>query len=98
MSAPASPGLFATLRHDVRQTMADARQIGYGRTVSHSVVDLEDYYLSPSDRLRLASMNAFRRFFARAWWLFKALFFKLGPGRRVLLAFGLVAMLIMGVS
>ena len=39
-------------------------------------------------------MNAFRRFFVRVWWLFKALFFKLAPGRRVLLVMGLLAMIL----
>jgi hypothetical protein len=92
-SSTGSPGLFQTLRADFKKTFGDARRTGYGRTVSQTVSDLETYYLSEADRQILAQMNAFKRFFVRVWWLFKALIFKLSPSRRVLLAFGLIALL-----
>lgn len=90
-SPTGSPRLFRTLRADFKKTIGDARRTGYGRTMSQTVSDLETYYLSEADRQALARMNAVRRFIYRTAWLFKALFFKLAPTRRVLLAFGLVA-------
>ena len=89
---PPNPGLWPTLRADVRKTLDDAKRTGYRRTVSQTLAGLESYYLPEPRRQELARMNPFRRFFCRGWWLFKALFYKLAPGRRVLLVIGLVAL------
>lgn len=98
MASPGPPtgtsGLFETLRADFRKTIGDARRTGYGRTVSQTLDDLESYYLTDPSRRALAEMNAFKRFFVRTWWLFKALVFKLAPGRRVLLACGVIAVVL----
>jgi hypothetical protein len=91
---PTAPdtGLWATLRADFRKTLGDAKHTGYGRTVSQTLAGLESYYLPEPRRQELARMSVFRRFFYRGWWLFTALFYKLAPGRRVLLVIGLVAL------
>lgn len=89
---PQTPGLIRTLRSDFRQTFGDARRTGYGRTVSQTVGDLESYYLSDESRQALARMGRVKRTFVRGWWLFKALVLRLSPGRRVLLAIGLIAL------
>ena len=91
---PPTTGLWPTLRADVRKTFGDAQRTGYRRTASQTLAGLESYYLPEPRRQELARMNAFRRFFVRVWWLFKALFFKLAPGRRVLLVMGLLAMIL----
>ncbi len=93
-SPTSAPGLLATLRADFRKSFGDARRAGYAHTVSQTFTDLEGYYLSDASRQALAAMNPVRRFIYRVWWLVKALFFKLAPGRRVLLAIGLVALLV----
>jgi len=90
-STPQNMAFWPTLRADLRNTFGDAKRTGYRRTISQTLDGLESYYLPDSRRRELAGMNAFRRFFYRCWWLFKALFYKLAPGRRVLLLIGLLA-------
>lgn len=98
MTDPAPPpgqaGLWSTLRSDFRSTLRDVRRTGYGRTVSQTLGELETYYLPEPRRRQLARMHPVRRGFSRAWWLLKALFFKLAPGRRVLLVVGFVAIVL----
>ncbi len=91
---PPNTGMWSTLRTDFRNTVGDARRQGYRRTIGDTIAGLESYYLPESRRRQLAGMGAVRRFAYRAAWLFKALFYKLAPGRRVLLVFGIIAVLV----
>jgi serine phosphatase RsbU (regulator of sigma subunit) len=88
--SPADKGLVATLASDVRRSIADWQQVGPRRVASRTLSDLEEFYLTEEHRKRLARAGVIKRWVLRVWWLFKGLVFKLSPGRRLLLAIGLL--------
>jgi hypothetical protein len=80
---PDDPGLHRILLDDLRRT-------DLGDSMRESLRDLYEFYLDDERRQQLASMSRFRRWLRTFWWSFKALFLKLSPARRVMLAAGLI--------
>ena len=87
---PPARGIAATLAGDIRRTFGQPRHSMAHRVASRTLTGLEEFYLTEDDRKRLARSNIVKRWILRTWWLFKGLFFKLTPARRLLLAFGLL--------
>jgi serine phosphatase RsbU (regulator of sigma subunit) len=83
-------GIARTLAGDIRKTFGQPEHFAPHRVASRTLADLEDFYLTEGDRKRLARSNVVKRWILRIWWLFKGLFFKLTPARRLLLVFGLL--------
>ncbi len=78
--------LIPTLTRDTRRVFGEAWRGGFPRSVARTFEDLEAFYLSDERRRRLAGMGLVRRWLYFGAWLFKSLFMKLSPARRVLLA------------
>jgi serine phosphatase RsbU (regulator of sigma subunit) len=95
-NADASQPLYETLRDDFRVVAADVRQRGARRAIGHTLSSLEAFYLTDDDRRRLAGMPAFRRGLRRTWWLIRSLLLKLTPGRRIMLAIAIWALILGG--
>jgi hypothetical protein len=79
------PELIATLSADVRDVWTRVGQVGIRKTLSGSLRDLGEFYLTTHRRDRLAGMGRVRRTLFLGLWLLKALFLKLTPPRRLLL-------------
>jgi len=52
--------------------------------------DLKEYFLTDERKKRLKFMSGFKKFFVIPFWMFKSLYFKLTPFRRILLIAGLI--------
>ena len=83
-------GIAATLAHDIRETFEEPHKLAPHRVAKRTLSDLEEFYLTEDHRKRLARSNIVSRWILRVWWLFKGLFFKLTPARRLLLVLGLI--------
>jgi sigma-B regulation protein RsbU (phosphoserine phosphatase) len=79
--------MLKTLREDVRR--GDFR-----RSLKRDYKELKDFMLDEQRKKRLSEMGRWRRWLYNGWWLFKSLFFKLTPPRRILLVIGLVLIMI----
>lgn len=77
--------MWPTLRGDVREVRANWRA-----SLRETLADLDAFYLDEERRRRLGKMGWLKRWALRTWWLFKALFFKLTPARRVVFVFALL--------
>lgn len=77
----------------VQTILDDFRRGDFRSTVKQDYEELKDFYINDERRKRLQTMNGFKRFFYSAGWLFKELFLKLTPARRILLIVGLVFLL-----
>ncbi|MGD9899142.1 MAG: PP2C family protein-serine/threonine phosphatase [Calditrichaceae bacterium] len=71
------PKIFDTIFNDVRK--GDLR-----RTMRRDLKDLKAFYINDERKKRLEKMGRFKRWFFITIWLFKSLFFKLTPARRLL--------------
>jgi len=78
-----TPPLWETLKQDWRYVRDEVRP-GWRGTFRATVAELEEFYLTPDERVSLAKMNRFWRWLSLGWRLLKSLFFKLSPVRRVL--------------
>lgn len=78
-----TPPIWSTLKDSYTQTRADMPD-GWRAQVRRTVDDLERFYLAEEQRHDLRQRGRVWRVFVRAWWLLKALFFRLTPARRVL--------------
>jgi serine phosphatase RsbU (regulator of sigma subunit) len=76
------PRLFQTIRNDFRDVTGHPRR--QTQAVSRTFEELEEFYLTPAHRERLAGMKPVARWIHRIPWFFKSLFLKLTPTRRVL--------------
>jgi len=74
----------------------DFRQGGHFRKIRREWRELKDFYLDAERRKQLREMGWFRRFFKSAVWLFKSLFFRLTPIRRILFVLAFVLFLFFG--
>lgn len=88
-----APPIWSTLKDSYTQTRADMPD-GWRAQVRRTVDDLERFYLAEEQRHDLRQRGRVWRVFVRAWWLLKALFFRLTPARRVL--FVVALLLVMG--
>ena len=77
------PKIFRTLREDVQRG-------DFKRSIKREYEELKDFMLDEERRQRLSDMSWWRRWFYIGWWLFKSLFFKLTPARRILLVVGII--------
>jgi phosphoserine phosphatase RsbU/P len=91
-SPPSERRVFDTICDDFRAVWPEVRREGLGPTVGHTFADLGDFYLTNGRLERLAGMGRLKRALWLSGWLFKSLFLKLTPARRVLLILALVAL------
>ncbi len=83
------PPLWNTLKQDWRYVRDDLRP-GWRGEFGKTLTELEEFYLTPEERLRLTSMNRLWRWFWLSWRLLKSLLFKLTRTRRVVLVVALL--------
>jgi hypothetical protein len=88
-TAPPDKPLWDTLKQDWRYVRDDVRP-GWRAMLRTTMAEIEEFYLTPGHRQRLAGMSAFRRWVWLGWWLLKSLFLKLTPLRRFILLAALV--------
>lgn len=80
------PKFWRTIKEDWKKTQVR-------RTIKQDWRDLRDFYLSTEQQKILDKMSWLKRWFVVAWWLLKAMFFKLTPMRRLLLLISIFLML-----
>jgi len=90
---PPETPLWATLKDSYSQTRAGMPH-GWRAQARQTTEDLEAFYLSDSQRADLSERRPVWRWVLRAWWLAKALFFRLTPARRVLLVAALLLVVV----
>jgi hypothetical protein len=71
--------LSSTLREDLRHSGE------ISRSLKLDFMDLKEFYLNKDQKDRLSQMNWFKKTVFTAFWLFKILFLKLTPARRIIL-------------
>jgi serine phosphatase RsbU (regulator of sigma subunit) len=86
---PSTPPLWTTLVDSVHETRADMPR-GWRAHLRQTADDLDAFYLAQEQRHALTTKNHVWRWFVRAWWLLKALFFRLSPVRRVVFIIAVV--------
>lgn len=87
--------MWDTLKHDFREFHADVVGEGQWRkSLRETMAELEGFYLTEDRRKALATKGRIVRWFWSAAWLFRSLFLKLTPIRRVLLIVALVGMFV----
>jgi len=84
------PGFVRTLVADLHRVLADLRRVGLKRSMSRTLTELQEFYFTTERRDRLAGMGRVKRWLYLAVWLFKSLFLRLTPARRVLLLLALL--------
>jgi hypothetical protein len=84
------PGFFRTLAQDFRRVLPDIRRVGFGRSMSRTLTELQEFYFTTERRDRLAGMGRVKRWLYLSFWLLKSLFLRLTPARRILLLLALV--------
>ncbi len=89
-SAGGGPSFFQTLKGDLTRAWSDMRHSSLLRSTRRTFEDLQAFYLTEAQRDSLGRMRTLQRYAHLVWWLFKALFFKLTPTRRVVLIVALV--------
>ena len=92
--APPDKPLWDTIKQDWRYVRDDVRP-GWRAMLRTTMAEIQEFYLTPEHRRRLAGMGAFRRWMWLAWWLLTSLFLKLTPLRRFIF---LVALLLLAAS
>jgi phosphoserine phosphatase RsbU/P len=84
---PREGEFYRTIRDDLKRG-------GFKKTIRKDFDELKEYFLDDEKRTRLKSMGWFRRGMYTIGWLFKALFLKLTPVRRILLIVALLLLLL----
>ena len=64
--------------------------MGLKRSMSRTLTELQEFYFTTERRDRLASMGRVKRWLYLSFWLFKSLFLRLTPARRILLLLALL--------
>jgi hypothetical protein len=86
-----------TLEPKLGKTLIDDFRRGDLRpTVSRDWRDIKDFFLTEERKKHLTEMGWFKKWFFMTLWLFKSLFLKLTPVRRVILVIGLILLLSSG--
>jgi len=88
-TAPPDKPLWDTLKQDWRYVREDVRP-GWREMFRTTMAELNEFYLTPDHRQRLAGMGALRRGLWLAGWLLKSLFLKLTPLRRFIFLMALI--------
>jgi hypothetical protein len=95
-STPSSPSsdkpLWDTLKQDWRYVRDDVRP-GWRSMFRTTMAEIEEFYLTPEHRQRLARMGRLGRWMWLGLWLLRSLFLKLTPFRRVVLLVALVLLM-----
>jgi len=86
------PGFVRTIAQAFRRVLADTRRVGFKRSMSRTLTELQEFYFTTERRDHLASMGRLKRWLFLSVWLLKSLFLRLTPARRILL---LLAFLLM---
>ena len=88
---PGTP-LWDTLKQDWRYVRDDAHR-GWRSVLRTTMAEIEEFYLTPEHRQRLARMGRLGRWMWLGVWLLKSLFLKLTPFRRVVFLVAMVLLL-----
>jgi hypothetical protein len=78
-------GFFRTIAQDFHRVLADMRRVGFKRSMSRTLTELQEFYFTTERRDRLAGMGSLKRWLFLSVWLLKSLFLRLTPARRILL-------------
>ncbi len=89
---------FRTLKEETRRAWSELRQLGLAKSFKRTFEELQAFYLTEEQRHTLEGMRTLQRWMHLLWWLFRALFLKLTPARRILLVIALVLTVVAGVS
>jgi phosphoserine phosphatase RsbU/P len=85
---------MADITSEVKRTLNllrdDIRSSDFGSTFRRESRELSDFYLTTDQRERLKHMGAIHKAFHYTGWIFKALFLKLTPFRRLLFLAGII--------
>ncbi len=84
--------IWETLKQDWRYVRDDIRP-AWRTTIRTTVAEVQEFYLTPEHRKRLAAMGRFKRWLSLGWWLLKSLFLKLAPLRRFVLLVALILLM-----
>jgi serine phosphatase RsbU (regulator of sigma subunit) len=84
------PGFFRTIAQDFHRVLADMRRVGFKRSMSRTLTELQEFYFTTERRDRLSGMGRLKRWLFLSVWLLKSLFLRLTPARRVLLLLALI--------
>jgi phosphoserine phosphatase RsbU/P len=85
------PKLFDLLHEDIKRG-------GFRKTIQRDFHELKEFFLNENRKKSLKEMKWFRRVLYTTGWLFKSLFLKLSPARRLLLILGIVLLFIKGIQ
>ncbi len=96
--AGGGPSFVRTFKGDLLRLWSEMRQSSFLRSVRRTFEELQAFYLTEDQRDSLRGMRTLQRYAHLVWWLFKALFFKLTPPRRVVLIVALVLTALAGFS
>jgi phosphoserine phosphatase RsbU/P len=88
---PANARLWETLKQDWRYVREEGHP-GWRATLRKTVAEVQEFYLAPEYRQRLARTGRPGRWFLAAGWLLKALILKMTPARRVVFLAALVCL------
>ncbi len=89
---PPDKPLWDTLKQDWRYVRDDAHP-GWRSMLHTTMAEIQEFYLTPEHRQRLARMGRLGRWMWLGVWLLKSLFLKLTPSRRVVFLVALVLLL-----
>jgi hypothetical protein len=81
--------IFGTLREDIRRG-------DFTSSIRREFRDAKEFMLDERRKKRLSDMTRLRRWLYTGWWLLKSMFFKLTPGRRILVAAGVILVTLSG--
>ena len=76
----------------------DLRRGDFFKNIKRDFKDLKEFYIDEGHQKQLSDMNRIKRWFFFSVWLFKSLFFKLTPTRRLLVVAGVIFLFIGGNS
>jgi len=89
MGQKKEPGIGKTV-------FADLRRGDFRKNVKKDYRDAKEFFLTDDRKRRLKKMGWLRRWLSQFYWLFKSLFLKLTPPRRIMLIIGLIFIFISG--
>lgn len=76
----------------------DLRRGDFFKNIKRDFKDLKEFYIDEGHQKQLSDMNRIKRWFFFSVWLFKSLFFKLTPTRRLLVVAGVIFLFVGGNS
>lgn len=80
------PRVFSTLKSDLKRG-------DFLSSISSEFGDTKEFLLDEQRKAQLEKMGTLKRWWLTAWWMLKAMFFKLTPARRILFVAGIILMM-----